>query len=977
MRQTTPAVDESNDPGDEVPAEVRKEICVEISRRIGEQRRRLPVPRGHEIGLAKQQARLVNACLRGYEAGTIDEVNDVLYAAALTVLHRAGLLTHEVPHSVNRSSRDSNSEAKPPWERRIEGKINDLRRDIAHLQQGHRRRQLRRKLGIGPEKTEERALEELKQKLKAQAGKLVRYRDRVQRFRANRLFQTNQRQLYRQLEDAAQPRRCPSEEEIAFWERIWTSEMHAPGPIDLRTTAKQDGGPISKEQLNKALRRMKSWKAPGPDELHGYWLKAFTSMHDCLLRTLNHCVIVDCPQWMATGRTVLLPKATPGDTRPITCLNTTWKLLTSVMAEDIGAFLEENGLLPEEQKGCRRGTRGSKDLLKVDQAVVEDCKRRKTNLSMAWIDFSKAYDTMSHGWILQCLAALGVADQWVVFLTRTMAMWRTQVGGREIRLRRGIFQGDSLAPLLFVAGLVPVIRRLNELPKGYQLGRDNHSRKVSNLWYMDDCKVFARSAKQLEELLAVLQEESRKTGMDFGLKKCAVLHLKRGKPTTDGSCGTGLPDGRTIHEVDHSEGYKYLGLAELDRVNQERAKEKTRREFRTRVRKVLKCGLNAENTIKAINTWAVPVFVYPAGILRWTKAELRNEDIGTRKLLAAERALNRHGDVDRLYLPRREGGKGLRNLEEVVTNEELAVQQHVHAASDRSLLATAKEFTKPPGEDCDVHKQRVRKERRDRFETKALHGKWHRLTKGQVSLEDTYAWLRGSGLKKETEALLLAAQEQALRLGYVAKHIFGQQVDDRCRVCRWQPETVEHVVSGCGQLAQRDYKRRHDKLAQMVHWSSCRQYGIKTEDKWYQHVPQDVSETKDVKLLWDFDIFTDKGITARRPDIVVVDKKERRAVLIDVSVPIDRNVRAKEDEKVEKYTELALEVKRLWKLKSVEVVPIVIGALGAVSTRCRGFVSRLGLQRRTVHVLQKSALLGTARILRKVLSLHPSGSSTV
>ena len=78
---------------------------------------------------------------------------------------------------------------------------------------------------------------------------------------------------------------------------------------------------------------------------------------------------------------------------------------------------------------------------------------------------------------------------------------------------------------------------------------------------------------------------------------------------------------------------------------------KTLSEYNKRVRKILKLKLNGGNIIKAINSWAVPVVRYTAGIIDWTQAELDDLDRKTRKLMSAYHALHPLSDVDRLYFP--------------------------------------------------------------------------------------------------------------------------------------------------------------------------------------------------------------------------------------------------------------------------------------------------------------------------------------
>ena len=85
------------------------------------------------------------------------------------------------------------------------------------------------------------------------------------------------------------------------------------------------------------------------------------------------------------------------------------KLLTGVIPDQIHAHLDQEKLLPEEQKGCRKGSRGTNDLLYIDRAVIKKVKSRNKNLAMAWIDYTKAYDMVPHSKIMERLDLFGEA----------------------------------------------------------------------------------------------------------------------------------------------------------------------------------------------------------------------------------------------------------------------------------------------------------------------------------------------------------------------------------------------------------------------------------------------------------------------------------------------------------------------------------------------------------------------------------------
>ena len=91
-------------------------------------------------------------------------------------------------------------------------------------------------------------------------------------------------------------------------------------------------------------------------------------------------------------------------------------------------------------------------------------------------------------------------------------------------------------------------------------------------------------------------------------------------------------------------------------------------------------------------------------------------------------------------------------------------------------------------------------------------------------------------------------------------------------MCRKEDKSIDHItVSGCGKLAQKEYKRRHDNLGKIVHSKLARKCNFEAGDKWYEHEPKSVLENEDYKILRNFSIQTDHE--ARGPDLVVVDKE--------------------------------------------------------------------------------------------------------
>ena len=111
----------------------------------------------------------------------------------------------------------------------------------------------------------------------------------------------------------------------------------------------------------------------------------------------------------------------------------------------------------------------------------------------------------------------------------------------------------------------------------------------------------------------------------------------------------------------------------------------------------------------------------------------------------------------------------------------------------------------------------------------------------------------------------------------------------------------------------------------------------------------------------------DRQIEHQKSDIVVMKKNTKKCLIIDVMCPVDNNLILKRNKKQDNYSEMQLEIARMWD-KETSVVPIIMGALGSIPNDLKCNLKRLGISYK-VGTLQKSVLLGTANILRKVLSI--------
>ena len=147
----------------------------------------------------------------------------------------------------------------------------------------------------------------------------------------------------------------------------------------------------------------------------------------------------------------------------------------------------------------------------------------------------------------------------------------------------------------------------------------------------------------------------------------------------------------------------------------------------------------------------------------------------------------------------------------------------------------------------------------------------------------------------------------------------------------------------------------------------CKKFKFDHTKKWFMQNLAPVLENDTHELLWDFNIQTYHLILPRRPDLIIINKKKKKRIckIVNFAVPADHRINLKEYEKKDKYLDLARELKKLWNMK-VMIVPIVIGAFEAITKGLLKGLEDLEVGGQ-VETIQMTALLRTARILRKVL----------
>ena len=209
--------------------------------------------------------------------------------------------------------------------------------------------------------------------------------------------------------------------------------------------------------------------------------------------------------------------------------------------------------------------------------------------------------------------------------------------------------------------------------------------------------------------------------------------------------------------------------------------------------------------------------------------------------MTMHKALHPRDDVDRLYVPRKQGGRGLTSIEDTVDASIQRLEDYIER-HERGLITTIRVDT-----DNTINK-RMTTTWKQKWEGKQLYGSFKRLI-NNISHQKTWTWLRKGNLKRVMESLLIATQDNAKRTNHIKARIDKTQQNSKCRLCSDRDETINHIISECSKLAQKEYKARHDWVGKVIHWEMWRKFQFDHTNKWYMHNPTPVRENDSRKLL--------------------------------------------------------------------------------------------------------------------------------
>lgn len=386
---------------------------------------------------------------------------------------------------------------------------------------------------------------------------------------------------------------CNSRESKVFWENInsfrlvektetncidlptWSQffkNVYSPKPnrrdlvLQTNTICPALDGEITLDELNLALKKCKSGKAPGADEISNDFLKNLPNNWILYILLLFNKILKEekVPIFWGDIITKMLYKKgdmlNPENYRPISLVNTIVKLFTIILFSRIAKWAESNGKLPEWQAGFR-SKRSTTDHIFVLNCIVQMQLRKKGGkLYGLFVDLKRAFDSVSHDLLWKKLSNLGMSSKIIkiiasLYINANMAVKTPEGLSENCKINQGLLQGETLSPILFALFIADIEQFL--IGRGVRGVSLNHLVEAILLAFADDMVFLSDSYIQLKSIVKHLQDYFTLNELDLNVQKTNIVLFQKGGHGHKKKLSPVLYKGK---EIEFVKSYVYLGV---------------------------------------------------------------------------------------------------------------------------------------------------------------------------------------------------------------------------------------------------------------------------------------------------------------------------------------------------------------------------------------------------------------------------------
>ncbi|KAL5510064.1 hypothetical protein EMCRGX_G005537 [Ephydatia muelleri] len=770
-----------------------------------------------------------------------------------------------------------------------------------------------------------------------------------------RLYRTNPSVCVRKILDDTPSTYCtiPESELVTHFSTIYA----APPPLDIPPTwlisrsSEEDvlDAPFTPMEIQHQIRRAKK-SAPGEDRLtYANW--KWADPEGAILCTIfNICRESGrIPSDWKRSAVTLLPKG--GDCtavrnwRPICLQKTIYKLYSATIARRIADWaITSNAILPS-QKGFLPYD-GCVEHSFILRSILDDSRRSKRNVLVAWLDLRDAFGSVSHELMLLMMSRLGLCGKTLdivadIYQGSTIAIKTGKESfTSDIPQQRDVKQGCPLSPLLFNIAIEGLLRHLASSPFGYHIG---DKVAINHLAYADDVCVIAGSKMQGQALLDRCVEFTSWAGLTFNATKCgSICAINNVSPMYVDTNSLHLGND-IIPALTWRQRYKYLGCPvgagsshDLSAIKDSLLRDTER---------IMKSELAEWQKLDAYRRFLFPRLSYVLKIFFPGSLWCRKMDMSTRKWLKKAVCIPSRACSAFLYTPQSLGGLGVPCIEDEMHVTRVA--QAFKFLADSWKRSSGKERVSlgqyhyqsinfPPSSTHLLHPRKVQAATSKAYGAQASFSTC-------LSEPSDYFTYSGAYLTFPQYRFALRARLNLLPMRTVQARCGKRLPDTRCRQCHLVPETLSHLVNHClpnmGMI-----RARHNAVLERLIRAIPPSMGDKFKE---QPLPDTVG--------------------ANRPDLTIISPDGRSVILVDVCIPFEGAPEALHEAataKVNKYEPLRQTL--LGRFESVEVFPFVIGSLGSWFPPNDGVLKRLRIGHRYAALMRRlcvaSAIAGSQDI---------------
>ena len=441
-------------------------------------------------------------------------------------------------------------------------------------------------------------------------------------------------------------------------------------------------------EMDRAIKKLKRKKTPGEDLVAKEIFMAMSrEEREKVLKMLEICRMKsEFPKgWKETELRWIYKKADPTrikNYRPIALTDTLYKIYTRIMTERLERAVEKFGLITEVQQGFRSDRSCLAAVMTMSIIMARRLEKTKEKpFYVAYIDISKAFDTVSHEQLWKILEKTGIKGTWLdnlkeLYKNNFLRSFTPEGKTSKIRMERGIRQGCPLSPLLFALYVNPIAMAMEKINK-------KKDKEPAMLMYADDMVVWGDTEEEIKEKLETAMTTMQSLGLQMSTEKTELQHNKWTIPSKEGGALRLEVNGKET-EIEYqpvNKPIRYLGIWSTATMETERGLELLKDKMEERLNRVKGTKSNPCTKVNLIKSRIISTWNYTTAIQDIERTEIKKWEEAFYEAIAV-------GEFHRVrkqmvYESRQKAGFGMTKLSEEYDINRLRTISQIMEAGER------------------------------------------------------------------------------------------------------------------------------------------------------------------------------------------------------------------------------------------------------------------------------------------------------